>query len=119
MYRGWGGPSSAKNQRVEEVYVHVSDPLSRRGLPQYMHEDFFARLDMVMLEARSGDGYMERRKREQDEGLVMVHYWLYRNASNLSNYAQELLEEMSPSRTSATNVSCVRALTLATSRGEK
>ena len=59
-----------------------------------MHEEFFARLDVVMLEARSGHGYLPGRIREQDDGLVLVHYWLYRNASNLSNCAQELQEEM-------------------------
>jgi len=59
-----------------------------------MHEDFFARLDVVMLEARSGDSYLAGRIREQEEGLVLVHYWLYRNASNLTKCAQELQEEM-------------------------
>ena len=87
-------PSSAQDQRVEEVYEPACDLLSRRGLIQYMHEDFFASLDVVMLEARSGDGYLAGRIREQGEGLFLVHYWLYRNASNLSNCTQELQEEM-------------------------
>lgn len=87
-------PSSPEDLRVEEVYETACDLLSRRGLLQYMYEDFFARLDVVMLEARSGDSYLAGRIREQEEGLVLVHYWLYRNASNLTKCAQELQEEM-------------------------
>jgi hypothetical protein len=87
-------PSSPEDQRVKEVYEQACDLLSRRGILQHMHEDLFVRLDIVMLEARSGDGYLAGRIREQDEGLVLVHYWLYRNARNLSNCTQELQEEM-------------------------
>jgi len=87
-------PSSPEDQRVEEIYETACDLLSRRGLLQYMYEDFFVRLDVVMLEARLGEGYLAGRIREQAEGLVLVHYWLYRNASNLSNCAQGLREEM-------------------------
>ena len=87
-------PSSPEDQRVEEVYETACDLLSRRGLLQYMHEDFFARVDLVMLEARSGDGYLAGRIKAQAEGLILVNYWLYRNASNLSNCTQELQEEM-------------------------
>jgi hypothetical protein len=87
-------PSSPEDQRVAEVYETACDLLSRRALLQYMHADFFDRLDVVMLEARSGGSYLAGRIKEQAEGLVLVQYWLYRNASNLSNCAQELHEEM-------------------------
>ena len=53
-----------------------------------MHEDFFARLDIVMLEARSGVRYLAGRIKEQAKALVLVQYWLYRNASDLSNCAK-------------------------------
>ena len=78
-------PSSPENQRVEEVYEPACDLLSPSGLLQYVHEDLFVRLEIVMLEARSGDSYLAERIGEQAEGLLLVNYWLYRNASNLSN----------------------------------
>ena len=59
-----------------------------------MHEDFFVRLDIVMMEARSGVRYLAGRIKEQAKALVLVQYWLYRNASDLSNCAQELQEVM-------------------------
>jgi len=88
------GVSSIQDARVAAIYDEACRVLSMRGLMQLAYEDFFMRLDAVMLEARSGAGYLGRRVSSAGEELLLVHYWLYRNSARVNACNQELMEEM-------------------------
>jgi hypothetical protein len=86
--------SSTQDARVAAIYDEACRVLSMRGLMQLAYEDFFMRLDAVMLEARSGAGYLGRRVSSAGEELLLVHYWLYRNSARVNACNQELMEDM-------------------------
>ena len=88
------GVEQPQDQRLAELYEEVAELLSRRGLLLYMHEQLLCRLDLVMLEARSGANYLGRRLKGVEDELILVHYWMLRNARVISLCAQELQEEV-------------------------
>ena len=61
---------------------------------QFEYEDFFMRLDAVMLEARSGAGYLGQRVSKAGDELFLVHYWLYRNSARVNACNREMLDDM-------------------------
>ena len=88
------GVLSTPDQRVAAIYAEACTVLSTRGLVQLSQEEFFMRLDGVMLEARSGASYLGQRVSNAGEDLFFVHYWLYRNAARVNACAQEMMEDL-------------------------
>jgi len=107
-------PSSTEDKRAAEIFDTAFDLPSHRALLKYMHADFFDRLDIVMLEDRSGVSYLACRIKEQAEGLVLVQYWLYRNTATSPN-APRSCRRRWPWRSSVMRGSCVQVRILAIS----
>ena len=81
-----------QDQRVLDLYELGCELLGRKGLVPFMHEEFFLKLDVVMHEARGPQSYLGRRISEGNCELVLVHYWMYRNALRISCCVQEALQ---------------------------
>ena len=89
-----GDVLSIQDTRVVTIYDEACHTLSVRGLIQPANEDFFLRMDAVILEARSGASYLGQRVSEAGEELFLIHYWLYRNSARVNACSQELLDDM-------------------------
>lgn len=76
-----------------DLYEEGCKLLSSRGLCQFMEEGFFARLDVVMLEARTQQNYLGRRIHEQRSEMLLLQYWLYRNAARVSQCVHKLHDD--------------------------
>lgn len=84
---------STPDRVVVELYEEGCRLLSSLGLCQFMEEGFFARLDVVMLEARTQQNYLGRRIHEQRSEMLLVQYWLYRNAARVSQCIHKLHDD--------------------------
>ena len=89
-----GDVLSIQDTRVATIYDEACHILSVRGMIQPAYEDFFVRMDAVILEARSGASYLGQRVSKAGEELFLVHYWLYRNTARVNACSQELLDDM-------------------------
>ena len=89
-----GDVVSAQDIRVATIFDEACRILSVRCLMQFEYEDFFMRLDAVMLEARSGAGYLGQRVSKAGDELFLVHYWLYRNSARVNACNREMLDDM-------------------------
>jgi len=89
---GPGQLVTVQDQRVLDLYEPGCELLGSRGLVPYMHEDFFLTLDVVMHDARGQQSYLGRRIRDGNCELVLVHYWMYRNALRVSVGVQQALQ---------------------------
>lgn len=89
-----GDVLSIQDARLSTIFDEACRILSMRGLMQLAYEDFFMRLDAVMLEARSGASYLGQRVSKDGGEIFLVHYWLYRNSARVNACNQELMEEM-------------------------
>ena len=83
---------SMQDQRVLELYEQGCELLGSMGLVPYMHEGFFMRLDVVMHEARESHGYLGRRIAQGSGEMVLVQYWLYRNAPRVTACVEQVLQ---------------------------
>jgi len=83
---------SMQDQRVLELYEQACDLLGSMGLVPYMHEGFFMRLDVVMHEARESHSYLGRRIAQGSGEMVLVQYWLYRNAPRVTACVEQVLQ---------------------------
>jgi hypothetical protein len=84
---------STPDRMVVELYDEGCKVLSSPGLVQFIEEGFFARLDVVMLEARTQQNYLGRRIHEQRSEMLLVQYWLYRNAARVSQCIHKLHDD--------------------------
>jgi hypothetical protein len=84
---------SVPDQRVLELYGQGCELLGSMGLVPFMHEGFFMRLDVVMHEARGQQSYLGRRIAQGSGEMMLVQYWLYRNASRVTAYVRQVLHE--------------------------
>ena len=87
-----GQPVCMQDQRVLELYEQGCELLGSVGLVPYMHEGFFMRLDVVMHEAREPHGYLGRRIAQRSGEMVLVQYWLYRNAPRVTACVEQVLQ---------------------------
>jgi hypothetical protein len=85
---------SVQDIRVAAIYEEACRVLSIKGMVQLAYEDFFMRLDAVMMEARSGASYLGQRVSSAGDELFLVHYWLYRNSARVNACAQDLSDDM-------------------------
>jgi hypothetical protein len=81
-----------QDQRVLELYEQGCVLLGSMGLVPYMHEGFFMRLDVVMHEARESHSYLGRRIAQGSGEMVLVQYWLYRNAPRVTACVEQVLQ---------------------------
>lgn len=79
--------------RAAEIYELGCQVLSERGLPQFMQESFFVKLDTVVHEAGAGENYLGLRIKDRSAELFLVEYWLYRNASSVEAVRHDLRDE--------------------------
>lgn len=89
-----GDVLSNQDARVATIYVEACRVLSLKGLVQLAYEDFFMRLDVVMMDARTGASYLGQRVKSAGDELFLVHYWLYRNSARVNACAQDLSDDM-------------------------
>lgn len=82
---------SVPDQRVLELYGQGCELLGSMGLVQFMNEGFFMRLDVVIHEARGQQSYLGRRIAQGSGEMLLVHYWLYRNASRVTACVRQVL----------------------------
>lgn len=83
---------SVPDQRVLELYGQGCELLGSVVLLPHMHEAFFMRLDVVMYEARGQQSYLGRRIAQGSGEMVLVQYWLYRNASRVAACVRQVLQ---------------------------
>ena len=84
---------SIPDRIVTELYEEGCRLLSAPGLCQFNEEAFFAKLDVVMLEARVQKNYLGKRIKESGAEVLLVHYWLYRNAARVSQAIHQLQDD--------------------------
>jgi hypothetical protein len=89
-----GDVVSVQDIRVATIFDEACRVLSIKGMVQLAYEDFFMRLDAVMMEARSGASYLGQRVSSAGDELFLVHYWLYRNSARVNACAQDLSDDM-------------------------
>jgi len=81
-----------QDQRVMELYEQACELLGSKALLEHMHEEFFMRLDLVMHEARGSQSYLGRSIHQRCGEMLLVHYWLFRNALRVSVAVQQSLQ---------------------------
>ena len=84
---------SMPDRMVTEMYEEGCRLLSAAGLCQFNEEAFFAKLDVVMLEARVQKNYLGKRIQESGAEVLLVQYWLYRNAVRVSQAIHQLQDD--------------------------
>jgi hypothetical protein len=84
---------STSDRMVTELYEEGCRLLSAAGLCQFNEEAFFAKLDVVMLEARVQKNYLGKRIKDSGAEVVLVQYWLYRNAARVSQAIHQLQDD--------------------------
>jgi hypothetical protein len=84
---------STPDRMVTGLYEEACRLLSAPGLCQFNEEAFFAELDVVMLEARVHKNYLGKRIQESGAEVLLVQYWLYRNAARVSQAIHQLHDD--------------------------
>jgi hypothetical protein len=84
---------STPDRMVTELYEEGCRLLFAAGLCQFNEEAFFAKLDVVMLEARVQKNYLGKRIQESGAEVLLVQYWLYRNAVRVSQAIHQLQDD--------------------------
>lgn len=82
------------DSRVAVLYKRAKQLLALPTLNAYAEFDFFSAMDVVMQEAREGKNYLGKRVHGDSEHLgLLIDYWLYRNARELSMCHHDIRNE--------------------------
>ena len=81
------------DSRVSTLFKQGVATLSRRGLLQHLEEEFFNKLDVVMVEAMDGINYLGKRIAQRCDRLMLDNYWLFRNADMVRDCINDILAE--------------------------
>ena len=82
------------DSRVSRLYRKGLAALGKGGRPQALLYEFYEELDIVMSEAQAQLNYLGQRAHQQDEELMFVLYWLFRNAEVVNACIKEIRAEL-------------------------
>ena len=88
-----GGLVPLADLSVSRIYERACELLSSPTLNRFEHAHFLQELDVVMLVARQGQGYLGRRLAESGDTSTLVAYWLLRNHERVLECVSELKNE--------------------------
>lgn len=79
-----GGLETNDDSKVVKIYKTASEMMERAQINPHCYGEFLETIDAVMVAAMRGQNYLGRRISERGKEIMLVHYWLIVNKTELS-----------------------------------